>query len=73
MRLENHTIQSTSVDEGKQCRFQCYLEKSCLSYNLGMENGHKLLCELSDSDHYQHPEDLVPRKDYSYHATAVSL
>jgi len=74
MRLKDHVIQSTSVDEGKQCQLQCYLETSCLSYNLGTEeNGTKLLCELSNSDRYQHPGDLVLRKGFSYHGTAVSL
>ncbi|XP_078345658.1 uncharacterized protein LOC144631143 [Oculina patagonica] len=69
--LEHHVLQSTSVDNNDQCELKCYLENSCLSYNLGMlHSGEKLLCELSDSDHNQHPGDLVSKNGFSYHPTA---
>ena len=67
-------IQSILVDENDQCQFKCYLERSCLSYNLGILGSvDKLLCELSNSDHYQHTGDLVFKKGFSYHPTAVSV
>ncbi|KAJ7360315.1 hypothetical protein OS493_016946 [Desmophyllum pertusum] len=69
--LEHHVIQNTSVDNNGQCEINCYVEKLCFSFNLGMpESGDKLICELSDSDHYQHPGDLVSKKGFSYHPTA---
>ena len=72
--LEHHVIQSTLVDNNDQCKVNCYVEESCLSYNLGMlRSGDKFICELSDSDHYQHPEHMVSRKGFSYHPTAVSI
>ncbi|KAJ7360308.1 hypothetical protein OS493_016939 [Desmophyllum pertusum] len=61
--LEHHVIQSTLVDNNGQCEINCYVERMCLSFNLGMlGSGDKLLCELSDSDHYQHPEIWFPKK-----------
>ena len=67
-------MQNTSVDNNGQCEINCYVEKLCFSFNLGMpESGDKLICELSDSDHYQHPGDLVSKKGFSYHPTAVSV
>ena len=72
--FEHHVIQWALVDNNDQCELKCYMENSCLSYNLGMlPSGEKLLCELSDSDHYQHPGDLVLKKGFSYHSTAVSV
>ncbi|XP_068682535.1 sushi, von Willebrand factor type A, EGF and pentraxin domain-containing protein 1-like isoform X2 [Montipora foliosa] len=61
------------MDDNDFCQMKCYLEQTCLSYNLGtMGSGDKFVCELSVSDHYQHPEDLVFKKGFSYHP-AVKL
>ena len=72
--LEHHVIQSILVDDNDHCQLKCYVEKTCLSYNLGaLASGDKLLCELSSSDHYQHPGDLIFKKGFSYHAAVVSV
>lgn len=72
--LEHHVIQSTVVHSNDQCKVNCYVEETCLSYNLGMlGSGDNFICELSDSDHYQHPEHIVSKKGFSYHPTAVSV
>lgn len=65
-------IQSVLVGDNDQCELHCYVEQSCLSFNLGPGSGDKLTCELSNSDHYQHPGDLVSKRGFSYHPTAVS-
>ncbi|XP_078366557.1 uncharacterized protein LOC144650697 [Oculina patagonica] len=68
--LSHHVIQSILVDDNDHCQFKCYVEGECLSYNLGTQgSGDKLMCELSNSDHYQHPGDLVFKKGFSYHPT----
>ena len=72
--LENHVIQSILVDDNDFCQMKCYVERKCVSYNLGkIESGDRFTCELSDSDHYQHPGDLVFKKSFSYHPTVVSI
>ena len=53
------------------CRDQCVLAKECVSYNIGPMINKKMACELSNSDHLQHPEDLKPRKDSIYRGTQV--
>ena len=71
--LEHHVIQSILVDDNDFCQMKCYVKRTCLSYNLGTtKSGDKFVCELSDSDHYQHPEDLVLKKGFSYHPAVVS-
>ncbi|XP_022782822.1 uncharacterized protein LOC111323679 isoform X2 [Stylophora pistillata] len=68
--LENHVIKSFLVDNKDQCEVRCYAEDSCLSFNLGIsETKGKFKCELSDSDHFQHPEHLICREGFSYHPT----
>ena len=72
--LEHHVIRSALVDNNDFCQMKCYVEQTCLSYNLGsIESGNKFVCELSDSDHYQHPEDLVFKKGFSHHPAVVSI
>lgn len=72
--LEHHVIQSILVDDNDFCQLKCYVEPRCLSYNLGtMASVDKFVCELSDSDHNEHPENLVFKKGFSYHPTVVSM
>ena len=37
-----------------------------MSVNIGPAVNDKVVCELSDSDHLQHPQDLKPRQGWSY-------
>ena len=56
-------ISNHSVELNLDCQDQCILAKECVSYNIGPMINNKMACELSNSDHLQHPEDLKPRKD----------
>ena len=51
-----------SVELNLDCQDQCALARECVSYNIGPKINNKMACELSNSDHFQHPEDLKPRK-----------
>ena len=66
-----HVIISVLVNDNDECQLRCYIEPKCLSYNVGphMVYGHE--CELSDSDHVQHPQDLVLMPGYTYIGTMV--
>ena len=37
-----------------------------MSVNIGPPVNDKVVCELSDSDHIQHPQDLKPRQSWTY-------
>lgn len=69
--LVGHVTRSVKVKNADQCEIRCYQELACLSYNLGpyKDNGHA--CELSNSDHLRHPDDLVPIPGFIYRGTEV--
>ena len=71
--LEGHVISNYSVEPNLDCQDQCALARECVSYNIGPTINNKLTCELSNSDHLQHPEDLKPRKDWIYRGTQVHV
>ena len=47
------------------------MQSRCVSYNIGPPINDKVICELSDSDHYLHPDDLKPRPGFTYTGTEV--
>ena len=69
--LEGHVFSNHSVELNLDCQDQCALARECVSYNIGPKINNKMACELSNSDHLQHPEDLKPRKDWIYRGTKV--
>ena len=42
-----------------------------MSINMGPVKNKKVICELSDSDHFSHPEDLEVRPGFTYTGTEV--
>ena len=41
------------------CEVNCFLVADCVSFNIGPLQDGKYWCELSNSDHIVHPQDLV--------------
>jgi hypothetical protein len=71
--LENHVFQTNKSTDEELCRIWCYMDDRCLSYNYGADaKGDKETCELSESDHVMHNEDLVNRTDTVYYGADVS-
>lgn len=72
--LEGHLFKSIAVREESTCDVKCYIEDSCVSYNIvsSPEDG-TLLCELSTSDHEMHPGDLKLRFGAIYQSFEVSF
>ena len=66
--LRRHVFKAIFVEDEELCRLNCYLENNCISYNF-VKN--KNFCELSDSDHRQHPEDLQLMNGFIYGASKV--
>ena len=71
--LVNHVIKNVSVGSSDICEIECYLDNRCLSYNYGDQGNVRHKCELSDSDHKQHPNDLQERLGYIYRGTEVHI
>ena len=69
--LSGHVIKTVEVAKEENCQIQCFIEHRCVSFNRGQNNG-RYICELSDSDHTLHPEDMIQRNGYSYHGSTVS-
>ena len=72
--LRDHVIKSLMVKSDSSCLAHCYVEENCMSYNLGakrVDDTHK--CELSNSDHLMHPEDLVRRDGFIYQPFEVRI
>ena len=68
--IKNLTLELGTRDP---CRGQCVMDSRCMSINIGIPINDKVVCELSDSDHTLHPEDLKPRADFTYTGTKVKI
>ena len=64
-------MKNISIGAHAPCGDLCTMERSCVSFNVGPPIKDRVVCELSDSDHTQHPEDLKPRQSVVYRATEV--
>ena len=57
--LQGHIFKSVEVKSETDCDVKCYLESDCISFNVVTSpTDGKITCELSNSDHETHPEDL---------------
>ena len=71
--LQGHVIKNLSLQLGTRdpCRGQCVMESRCVSINIFPPINDRVVCELSDSDHSLHPEDLKPRTGFTYTSLEV--
>ena len=71
--LVNHVIKNITLGLGMRssCRGRCILDDNCVSYNIGPPIKDQVLCQLSDSDHIQHPKDLVTQEGFVYRNSEV--
>jgi len=63
---------SLSLGMRETCTERCVMEDNCVSINMGPPVKDKVLCQLSDSDHMRHPEDLKPQEGFTYRGTEVT-
>ena len=76
--LQQHILKQIYLSMGikpySDCKNRCLMENTCVSVNVGppTKNGFRV-CQLSDSDHIQHPDDLKPQEGYQYWATKVRI
>ena len=69
--LFNHVLKTHSAFSQDDCELLCYMEDECMSINFGPGDSGEHVCELSDSDHDLHPEDLKSRHGFTYRPTKV--
>lgn len=70
--LANHVFKTIQATDDAHCESQCFLDDRCISYSYGTSaDGQKYKCELSDSDHLMHPEDVVRREGVIYRSAQV--
>ena len=53
------------------CTNRCIMDPVCVSVNIGPPTDERFICELSDSDHMKHPEDLKKQEGFRYIGTEV--
>ena len=66
-------VRSYLINSQDDCELKCYIEDKCMSINFGAGDNGAHLCELSDSDHDLHPEDLKKRDGFIYRPTKVRV
>ena len=73
-RLINHIIRTVESLVQDSCSTLCYMEPNCVSYNEVVVSSPPSItkCELNNSTHNEHPQDLKPWPNYSYGGTMVS-
>ena len=58
--FKDHVFSNLSIGSYTSCEEKCVMERECVSVNIGPPVNDRVVCELSNSDHWQHPEDLIP-------------
>ncbi|KAL9970508.1 hypothetical protein ACROYT_G022894 [Oculina patagonica] len=67
--LVGHVIKNLSIGIHASCKHLCTMESQCVSFNIGPPTNARMLCQLSDSDHNTHSENLKPKEGFIYRAT----
>ena len=73
-RLINHLIRTVESPVQDLCSALCYMEPNCVSYNELVTSGSPIItkCELKNSTHNEHHQDLESWINYRYKGTMVS-
>ena len=72
-KLKGHVFKKIEITSPDVCEINCFIEADCVSFNVGTIQDGKHWCELSDSDHSVHPEDLVYRSGMTYTTVEVRV
>lgn len=74
-RLVKHNMTTVQVPDLDACELLCYHEHNCVSVNFENKPSAKgtYSCELNNSTHGEHGEDLVEAASWFYRGTEVSL
>ncbi|XP_078381972.1 uncharacterized protein LOC144664667 isoform X4 [Oculina patagonica] len=71
--LQGHVFKNLSLrvvpEMRRVCTHECLMEPVCVSMNIGPPIQDEFVCELSNSDHLLHPNDLKQREGFMYLGT----
>jgi len=67
----NHTIKTLPVKNLDDCEYLCYLDDNCVSLNIKDKESGTHSCELNNSTHLEHDEDLVNDPVFYYRGAKV--
>ena len=71
--LVGHVFKGVELPSPDVCEINCFLEADCVSFNVIHWEDGKYWCELSNSDHIAHPDDLVYRVNTNYQPCLVRV
>ena len=69
----DHVISVHVTESPEDCELQYYLEDEYMSINIGLMGDETYYCELRDSNHVVHPQDLENQKDVIYRSVQVRI
>ncbi|CAH3185630.1 unnamed protein product, partial [Porites evermanni] len=64
--FKDHVFLNLSIGIYASCEHRCVMESECVSINVGPPINDRVICELSNSDHWHHPEDRQPTHGWTY-------
>lgn len=64
--LTGHVFKSMVIQDSSACDVNCFIENDCVSFNVKPLLNEDYLCELSNSCHVVHPEDLKEEQGTVY-------
>ena len=71
--FKDHVYRNLSTGIYASCEHLCVMASECVSVNVGPRIEDKVICELSNSDHWHHQKDLQPRQGWTYRGAEVRL
>ena len=71
--LVGHVFKGVELTSPDVCEINCFLEADCVSFNVVHRDDGKYWCELSNSDHIAHPDDLVYGVNTNYQPYLVRV
>lgn len=70
--LSGHVTNRFFASDENMCQLYCLGNRFCVSFNFGPPlQGTQRDCEISNSDHVRHPQDMVSRDGYDYYSLEV--
>ncbi|CAH3045238.1 unnamed protein product [Porites evermanni] len=67
--LQGHVFYNISFEAHISCEAECLHRKECVAINIGPTIKGIKVCELCNSDHLQHPNDLRRKSGWTYRGT----
>lgn len=75
--LKCHVIKRVLVESESGCEANCFAHNDCMSINLGPKREEKedkrYVCEISNSDHDMHPNDMWNMTGFVYKSVWVNI